>query len=52
LLRQQRLKSFAEELFNHLAKSEGLDWRALSRGLALELAFVAYLLLPRRTETD
>jgi len=27
---------FAEELFNYLAKSEGLDWHASSRGLALE----------------
>jgi protein-tyrosine phosphatase len=25
---------YAEELFNHRAKSEGLDWRATSRGLA------------------
>jgi protein-tyrosine phosphatase len=25
---------YAEELFNHRAKSEGLDWRAASRGLA------------------
>ncbi|MEW6438315.1 MAG: low molecular weight phosphatase family protein [Pseudomonadota bacterium] len=27
---------FAEELFNHLAERNGLDWRARSRGLALE----------------
>jgi protein-tyrosine phosphatase len=27
---------FAEELFNHLAERSGLDWRARSRGLALE----------------
>src|ERR1700749_171652 len=25
---------YAEELFNHLAKSEGLPWRAFSRGVA------------------
>ena len=25
---------FAEELFNHLARSEGLSWRAFSRGAA------------------
>lgn len=27
---------FAEHLFNHLAKKQGLDWQADSRGLALE----------------
>jgi protein-tyrosine phosphatase len=27
---------FAEHLFNHLARSKGLNWRAESRGLALE----------------
>jgi protein-tyrosine phosphatase len=27
---------FAEELFNHLAEQSGLDWRAQSRGLAIE----------------
>ena len=27
---------FAEELFNHLATNAGLNWRAASRGLALE----------------
>jgi protein-tyrosine phosphatase len=27
---------FAEELFNHEAERVGLDWRAQSRGLALE----------------
>jgi hypothetical protein len=27
---------FAEELFNHAAKNAGLNWRASSRGLALE----------------
>ena len=27
---------FAEEVFNHLAERSGLDWRAQSRGLALE----------------
>jgi protein-tyrosine phosphatase len=25
---------YAEELFNHLAKAEGLAWRAVSRGIA------------------
>ena len=25
---------YAEELFNHLAKAEGLEWRAFSRGAA------------------
>lgn len=25
---------YAEELFNHLAKTEGLSWRAFSRGVA------------------
>jgi protein-tyrosine phosphatase len=28
---------FAEELFNHLARARGMDWRADSRGLALHL---------------
>jgi protein-tyrosine phosphatase len=27
---------FAEDLFNHAAKSAGLNWRASSRGLALD----------------
>jgi protein-tyrosine-phosphatase len=27
---------FAEELFNHLAAEAGLDWQAVSRGVALE----------------
>src|SRR5947209_7304175 len=27
---------FAEMLFNHLARAEGLAWQATSRGLALE----------------
>ncbi len=27
---------FAEELFNHMAVEAGLDWRAVSRGIALE----------------
>lgn len=29
---------FSEALFNHLAQESGLDWRAFSRGLAIELA--------------
>jgi protein-tyrosine phosphatase len=29
---------FAEHLFNHLAARDGLNWRADSRGLAVELA--------------
>lgn len=29
---------FAEALFNHAAKREGLPWRAFSRGLAIHLA--------------
>jgi len=28
---------FAEELFNHLAAEAGLEWRAVSRGIAIEL---------------
>jgi protein-tyrosine phosphatase len=27
---------FAEELFNHLAAEAGLDWQAVSRGIAIE----------------
>jgi len=29
---------FAEAMFNHAAKREGLPWRAFSRGLAIHLA--------------
>jgi len=28
---------YAEELFNHLARAEGLSWRAISRGAAFAL---------------
>lgn len=29
---------FSEAVFNHLATQAGLDWRAFSRGLAIEMA--------------